>query len=440
MDHMILNRQPQSPIQADTKSQHGNADAFSLLAMMMEAKHVSPNLWAFFSRGSPISPPPTLPPPSFLLQRAMDGFPHVPMPIDVTGHNHQHYHISRANHDDHNPHNDNNINPHTDNEPDTVKAKCHSTHSSFEEEPAIGHVADEERKDRDRRVEDAKVHVRVEQLLQEYSQKYHTAESRANPPSNDSSENDSEGIDDEYDDDSSQTGEEVTRNSKPERITINSLLNPENEVPADPLSTLVRSKMDILNFVSSDNDPRPAWAASANHSPNAPNNEIDSTSAVILSQIAKLNRSIAAHQPYTQCTQPVMRRIPRPEQRSTTSSNPKKRKRASPQQVALLENIFTVEPLPNTATKQRISQELGMTPRRVTIWFQNKRARLKKTGGKEKPKKDPFTFHHLSVGSEDGKLTLSSDGSPAVDLQPSLQRVPRKKRAKRGGGKKKEQL
>lgn len=55
-----------------------------------------------------------------------------------------------------------------------------------------------------------------------------------------------------------------------------------------------------------------------------------------------------------------------------------KRKRATPQQLKLLEEVFAVDPFPAREAKQLLAQKLGMSIRSITIWFQNKRARLKK--------------------------------------------------------------
>jgi hypothetical protein len=57
-----------------------------------------------------------------------------------------------------------------------------------------------------------------------------------------------------------------------------------------------------------------------------------------------------------------------------------KRKPATPRQVVLLEQVFAVEPTPTSTTKLRLAEVLNMSPKRVTVWFKNKRARQKKKG------------------------------------------------------------
>jgi hypothetical protein len=52
----------------------------------------------------------------------------------------------------------------------------------------------------------------------------------------------------------------------------------------------------------------------------------------------------------------------------------KKRRRTSPEELDILETTFKSDPMPNQALRQQLAQQLGMTPRRVQIWFQNKRS------------------------------------------------------------------
>ncbi|ORX74070.1 Homeodomain-like protein, partial [Linderina pennispora] len=50
-----------------------------------------------------------------------------------------------------------------------------------------------------------------------------------------------------------------------------------------------------------------------------------------------------------------------------------KRKRASPQQLQILNKVFAETSFPSTETRNQLAQQLQMTPRTVQIWFQNKR-------------------------------------------------------------------
>lgn len=86
--------------------------------------------------------------------------------------------------------------------------------------------------------------------------------------------------------------------------------------------------------------------------------------------------------------------------------NKKKRQRTSPDQLAILEQIFQTDKMPSQQTRVHLADQLGMSSRRVQIWFQNKRAKVKRgnskssEGGQQAP---------LSPDSRDG-FGLSSSG------------------------------
>jgi len=66
----------------------------------------------------------------------------------------------------------------------------------------------------------------------------------------------------------------------------------------------------------------------------------------------------------------------------SSSSRIKKRQRTSPEQLRILEDIYTREKMPNQSLRESLAKQLGMTSRRVQIWFQNKRAKEKRLKGK----------------------------------------------------------
>jgi len=78
--------------------------------------------------------------------------------------------------------------------------------------------------------------------------------------------------------------------------------------------------------------------------------------------------------------------------------NKKKRQRTNPDQLAILEQIFQTDKMPSQQTRIQLADQLGMSSRRVQIWFQNKRAKVKRGFGK----------------SSDGVTT--ADDSPQLDL------------------------
>jgi hypothetical protein len=57
-----------------------------------------------------------------------------------------------------------------------------------------------------------------------------------------------------------------------------------------------------------------------------------------------------------------------------------KRKRASPNQLIVLNRIFSQTYFPSTEIRIELGKQLGMSPRTVQIWFQNKRQALRSRG------------------------------------------------------------
>lgn len=62
---------------------------------------------------------------------------------------------------------------------------------------------------------------------------------------------------------------------------------------------------------------------------------------------------------------------------SKENTPPRKRTRATPEQLSVLEKTFTVNQSPNNRVREQLSKELGMSERSIQIWFQNRRAKVK---------------------------------------------------------------
>lgn len=56
----------------------------------------------------------------------------------------------------------------------------------------------------------------------------------------------------------------------------------------------------------------------------------------------------------------------------------KKRQRSSPAQLNVLEEHFLINPMPSHISRVELALRLNMTPRRVQVWFQNKRAKVRR--------------------------------------------------------------
>uniref|UniRef100_A0A5B7CCY4 Homeobox-leucine zipper protein n=1 Tax=Davidia involucrata TaxID=16924 RepID=A0A5B7CCY4_DAVIN len=59
------------------------------------------------------------------------------------------------------------------------------------------------------------------------------------------------------------------------------------------------------------------------------------------------------------------------------SKKKKKERRFSDEQIKLMESMFESESRPEFQIKQQLANQIGLQPRQVAIWFQNKRARSK---------------------------------------------------------------
>jgi len=86
--------------------------------------------------------------------------------------------------------------------------------------------------------------------------------------------------------------------------------------------------------------------------------------------------------------------------------NKKKRQRTSPDQLAILEQIFQTDKMPNQQTRVQLADQLGMSSRRVQIWFQNKRAKVKRSVSKHDT--DCSSPNSLNVSSS----SIASPSSP----------------------------
>eukprot|EP00011_Vannellida_sp_DIVA3-517-6-12_P009918 CAMPEP_0114619624 /NCGR_PEP_ID=MMETSP0168-20121206/8307_1 /TAXON_ID=95228 ORGANISM="Vannella sp., Strain DIVA3 517/6/12" /NCGR_SAMPLE_ID=MMETSP0168 /ASSEMBLY_ACC=CAM_ASM_000044 /LENGTH=183 /DNA_ID=CAMNT_0001830793 /DNA_START=46 /DNA_END=596 /DNA_ORIENTATION=+ len=93
----------------------------------------------------------------------------------------------------------------------------------------------------------------------------------------------------------------------------------------------------------------------------------------------------------------------------------KKRRRhqTTPEQLRLLESIFAVNRTPDLTLRTKLSGQLDMTPRRIQIWFQNKRAKMKKLRKmQEEPGATP-TSSPMPSPTRAGVNEVSPPSSPA---------------------------
>ncbi|CAG8775763.1 8392_t:CDS:1, partial [Acaulospora morrowiae] len=60
-----------------------------------------------------------------------------------------------------------------------------------------------------------------------------------------------------------------------------------------------------------------------------------------------------------------------------TTTNNKKRTRATPEQLAILEDTFKTNTSPNSKVREALAEKVNMSERSIQIWFQNRRAKMK---------------------------------------------------------------
>eukprot|EP01132_Coremiostelium_polycephalum_P003841 gene3841-4785_t len=110
---------------------------------------------------------------------------------------------------------------------------------------------------------------------------------------------------------------------------------------------------------------------------------------------------------------------------SLSASQKKKRQRTSPEQLAILEQIFETDKMPSQQIRVRLANQLGMSSRRVQIWFQNKRAKVKRGGpftrGSGEDGDDSFAQDDEDLDEDD---TIEGDSLTIDDSNPTTTTTP----------------
>jgi hypothetical protein len=87
--------------------------------------------------------------------------------------------------------------------------------------------------------------------------------------------------------------------------------------------------------------------------------------------VNKIGKSNSVKSPSTTSSQPT----------TTTTQPPppnnKKRTRATPEQLAILEDTFKTNTSPNSKVREALAEKVNMSERSIQIWFQNRRAKMK---------------------------------------------------------------
>ncbi|KAI9230824.1 MAG: hypothetical protein DHS80DRAFT_21063 [Piptocephalis tieghemiana] len=104
--------------------------------------------------------------------------------------------------------------------------------------------------------------------------------------------------------------------------------------------------------------------------------------------------------------------IPIPPSSPHSSSRPRRR-RANPQQLAILNQVFTHTFFPTSELRDQLALELGMSSRTVQIWFQNKRQQWR---SRKKSSSASFSEHHTPSPPPPPPLPPSSS-SPSLSTK-----------------------
>ncbi|KAJ1970589.1 hypothetical protein H4R35_005775 [Dimargaris xerosporica] len=107
----------------------------------------------------------------------------------------------------------------------------------------------------------------------------------------------------------------------------------------------------------------------------------------------------------------------------------KKRKRLTPDKLSLLVSVFQNEQKPTADKRKQLSEQTGMTPREVQVWFQNRRAKWKRERAIEE-KRSPMgnhpssrPSHHACAVPDPLPSSLASQAAIAAPLGPAVELV-----------------
>ncbi|BGP49032.1 hypothetical protein JCM10450v2_004911 [Rhodotorula kratochvilovae] len=102
----------------------------------------------------------------------------------------------------------------------------------------------------------------------------------------------------------------------------------------------------------------------------------------------------------------------------------KHRRRTSPPQLKVLEYHFERNPKPDVSLRKALSEQLDMTPREVQVWFQNRRAKVKKLREKAEREAAAAAAEGGPAGDAAIELPVPPPSLTALNAPPSMLPIP----------------
>ncbi|KAJ3106228.1 hypothetical protein HDU97_006861 [Phlyctochytrium planicorne] len=103
------------------------------------------------------------------------------------------------------------------------------------------------------------------------------------------------------------------------------------------------------------------------------------------------------------------------------NSPKKKRIKTSQEQLKILQESFDRDPKPSSAARTELGERLGMSPRAIQVWFQNRRAKVKLATGSNGPKPSD---NKLNASTDPALMSnLFADLNASISAQTSADRL-----------------
>ena len=90
------------------------------------------------------------------------------------------------------------------------------------------------------------------------------------------------------------------------------------------------------------------------------------------------------------------------------------------EQISILETHYEVNPFPKAALREEIGDELGLTSKKVEVWFKNRRAKAKRDGVLKTVKQVKLKFLVIFLREKSNLLNCELQGTSLAENQLNL--------------------